>query len=52
MRSPELARTAGADPVAFRKDTGEVRLLRVTCPVDSGEVVSPDGVPARSAPVA
>ena len=38
------AYAAMACEAEVRKDTGEVRLLRVVCAVDSGEVVNPDGV--------
>ncbi|MDB5945470.1 MAG: putative oxidoreductase subunit protein [Ramlibacter sp.] len=38
------AYAAMACEVEVRRDTGEVRLLRVVSAVDSGEVVNPDGV--------
>jgi nicotinate dehydrogenase subunit B len=38
------AYAAMACEVEVRRDTGEVRLLRVVCAVDNGEAVNPDGI--------
>ncbi|MFC5497400.1 molybdopterin cofactor-binding domain-containing protein [Caenimonas terrae] len=38
------AYAAMACEVEVRRDTGEVKLLRVVCAVDSGEAVNPDGI--------
>ena len=38
------AYAAMACEVEVRKDSGEIRLLRVVCAVDSGEAINPDGI--------